>query len=549
MKRIYLLIFTIFISNSSIGQEKTGQEALHSNPKLVVGVVVDQMRYDYITRFYGKFGDGGFKRLVGDGFNFKNAHFNYIPTYTGPGHASVHTGATPESHGIIGNNWYNKFERESVYCAGDASVEPVGTASSAGKMSPHRMLTTTFADENRLHTQLKGKTVGVALKDRGSILPAGHTANAAYWFHGQDEGKWITSSFYRTDLPQWVEDFNASGKADSYFKTWEPLYDIATYTESGSDANEFEGGFRGQETAAFPYDLKELSAQNGNYEIIKSTPFGNSLTLDFALAAIDGEDLGQDEITDVLTLSFSSTDYVGHNFGVNSKEIEDTYLRLDQEIEKLLNALDQKVGKGNYTVFLTADHGGVHVPSYLESVKIPAGYFNFGDYISSVEDFLLNRFGVDDIILNVSNNQLFFDYEKLLAEDISFEEVEEAIAHYSLQYEAINKVYTRSQLEATTFSRGMDALIDMGFHQKRSGDVVLVLDPSVISDSRTGSTHGSGQNYDTHAPLILFGDGIKQGSTAQRVSITDIAPTISTLLGIPFPNGATGEPLLMAIEK
>lgn len=550
MKQIFLLLFSFFIAGNTSAQTVSPEDDfLHANPKLVVGVVVDQMRYDYITRFWNKFGDGGFKRLTGDGFNFKNAHFNYIPTYTGPGHASVFTGGAPESHGIIGNNWFNKFENQSVYCAGDPNVEPVGTTSSAGKMSPHRMLTTSVADENRLHTQFKGKTIGVSLKDRGSILPAGHTANAAYWFHGQDEGKWITSSFYREDLPQWVQDFNRSGRAESYLKTWNTLYDIETYSESGLDENNFEGGFNGQEKATFPYDLQKLQSRNGNFDIVKATPFGNNLTADFALAAIDGESLGQDEVTDFLTLSFSSTDYVGHNFGVNSKEIEDTYLRLDQDLERLLNALDEKVGEGNYTLFLTADHGGVHVPSYLQSVKVPSGYFSYDEYVSSTNEFIQEQFGVSDVIQNISNGQIFFDYDKLLEEDIDRKEIEAAVAHYSLQYDQINKVYTRSQLEATTYTRGMDALIDMGYHQKRSGDVVLVLEPSVISYSVTGSTHGSGQNYDTHAPLIFFGKGIKAGSSMERAEITDIAPTISALLGIPFPNGSTGRPLEVALEK
>ena len=550
MKQLLLIIFGLFITGNISSQEKkTSADALHSNPKLVVGVVVDQMRYDYITRFWNRFGDGGFKRIAGDGFNFKNAHFNYIPTYTGPGHASVWTGATPESHGIIGNNWYDKFSRESVYCAGDPEVNPVGTSSAAGKMSPHRMLTTSVADENRLHTQMQGKTIGVALKDRGSILPAGHTANAAYWFHGEDEGKWITSSFYREDLPQWVRDFNKSKKAESYFKTWNTLYDIDTYAESGLDENNFEGGFKGQNAATFPYDLKKLSKQNGGFDIIKSTPFGNNLTTDFAIAALDGEELGQDNITDFLTLSYSSTDYVGHNFGVNSKEIQDTYLRLDNDLERMLKALDEKVGAGNYTLFLTADHGGVHVPAYLETLKIPSGYFNYGDFKSSVNEFIASTFEVEDAVLNISNNQIFFNYEKLLEEEIDIQQLEKAVALYSLQYDAVNKVYTRSQLEATSYTRGMDALIDMGYHQKRSGDVVLVLEPSVISYSRTGSTHGSGQNYDTHAPMLFYGHGIKKGSSMERAEISDIAPTISALLGISYPNGSTGRPLKVVLEK
>src|SRR5690554_1606731 len=255
MKKLLPLFIAVVLVSCSAPQQTTPQTvgassfSPHSNPKLVVGIVVDQMRYDYITRFWDRYQTNGFKRLVGEGFNMKNAHFNYIPTYTGPGHASVWTGGSPKVHGIIGNDWFDKFSGSSVYCAGDSDVNPVGTTSSAGQMSPHRMLTTSVADQNRLHTQMQGKTIGIALKDRGAILPAGHTANAAYWFHGQDEGRWITSSFYRNELPEWVANFNASDAAESYLTTWNTLYDISTYTESGSDLNTFEGGFKGKETA------------------------------------------------------------------------------------------------------------------------------------------------------------------------------------------------------------------------------------------------------------------------------------------------------------
>lgn len=554
MKQIFISLCALVIAGTLSAQDNTengtgNYEKLYSKPKLVVGIVVDQMRYDYLTRFWERYGDGGFRELAGNGFNLKNNHFNYIPTYTGPGHASVYTGAPPSSHGIIGNNWYDKFEEESVYCAGDSSVTSVGTGSSAGKMSPHRMLTTSVADENRLHTQMQGKTIGVAIKDRGSILPAGHTANGAYWFQGQDEGKWISSSFYIDELPRWVREFNSSNKAASYLRLWEPLHDLGTYAESGEDINSYEGGFKGMENAAFPYDLKALSEENGRFEIIKSTPFGNSLTTDFAIAAIEGEELGQDQITDFLTLSYSSTDYVGHNFGVNSKEVQDTYLRLDLELERLLEALNEKVGEENYTIFLTSDHGGVHVPSYLQSVRIPSGYFNSRDFARELNEFISGEFGRDDLILNISNYQVFFDYDKLAASEVESEELQKAIAHYALQYDQVNMTFTREQLGATSFTEGMSALIDRGFHQKRSGDVILVLEPSVISYSTTGSTHGSGQKYDTHAPLIFYGQGINNGSSLERTEIIDIAPTISALLGISFPNGSTGRPLEMVIRN
>ena len=543
MKRLAFLLFTGLLTFQAFSQEKSREQS-----KLVVGIVVDQMRYDYLTRFWDRFGEDGFKKLINEGYNFKNNHFNYVPTYTGPGHASVYTGTSPMNHGIIGNGWYDKFIHESVYCAGDDSVEPVGTEDDAGKMSPHRMKTTTVSDENRLHTQMRGKTIGVSIKDRGSILPAGHTANAAYWFHGDDEGKWITSSFYMEELPQWVKDFNDSEKVEAYLKPWTTLYDIETYKESGSDKNNFEGGFRGKEDATFPYDLEELSEENGGFDIIENSAYGNDITLEFALAAIEAEELGQDVDTDFLTLSFSSPDKIGHNFGVNSKEIQDTYLRLDKNIAQLLNELNEKVGEGNYTIFLTADHGGVDVPAYLESVNIPAGYFESDEFREKIEEFASEEFDEDELIESVYNSQIFFNYEVMEEAGISSSELQSKLAHYILQLDQIDKVYTRDQLSSGSFVTGAGAAIQNGFNQKRSGDLVYVLDPATIVYSETGSTHGSGLMYDTHAPLIFYGNGVKKGSTNQRTEIVDIAPTVSALLGISFPNGTTGKPLYMMLD-
>ena len=545
MKLKYLIIICLFFTSNNYAQDN----AIKENPKLVVGIVVDQMRYDYLTRFWDRFGDDGFKKLVNNGYNFKNNHFNYIPTYTGPGHASVWTGTSPMNHGIIGNNWFDKNKGQSVYCTDDASVEPVGTTSKAGKMSPNLLKTTTLGDENRLHTQMRGKTIGVAIKDRGSILPAGHTANAAYWFHGADEGKFISSTFYMKDLPKWVQDFNNSDHAESYLRTWNSLYELESYTESGNDENSFERGFTGKATATFPYDLDKLKTENGNYGIISQTPFGNDLTTDFALAAIQGEGLGQDENTDILTISFSSTDYIGHNFGVNSKEIQDTYLRLDKNLASLLEYLDENIGENEYTVFLTADHGGVHVPAYLQSVKIPGGYFKDAEFTDSLQEFVKEKYGREDLIQNISNGQIFFNYESLLDADIDARELENNIATYTLQQDQIDKVFTRQDLVSNGFSDGPESLLQNGFNQHRSGDVIFVLDPATIIYPKTGSTHGSGLNYDTHAPLIFYGAGIKKGSTTQRSEITDIAPTMAALLGISFPNGTTGRPLYMMLDK
>lgn len=518
-------------------------------PKLVVGIVVDQMRYEYLTRFENKYGNGGFLRLINEGFNCKNNHFNYVPTYTGPGHASVYTGTTPKNHGIIANNWYDKFSDSFVYCAGDTTVQSVGTMDKAGQMSPHRMKTTTFADENRLFTQMNGKTIGISIKDRGAILPAGHSANAAYWFHGKDQGHFISSSYYFETLPQWVKDFNATNPAEKYLTEWNTFYDIETYTESGSDLNDFEGGFRGKDTATFPYDLKALSKTNGNYNIIKATPYGNSIVTDFAIAALVGEQLGKDDYTDVLTVSYSSTDYIGHNFGVNSKEIEDTYIRLDKEIEQLLNTLDAKVGKENYTVFLTADHGAVNVPAYLESVKIPAGYFDGAAFEAYLKDLVVEDYKLSAWIKNISNQQIFLDREKIIGYGLDLEKVQQGIVNQIINYPNVYKAYTATSMSNTQYTKGIENLLQNGYNQKRSGDILFVLDPAVIQYSKTGSTHGSPLNYDTHVPLIFYGNGITKGNTTAYTTIPDIAPTISALLGITFPNGATGKPLEFVLKN
>ena len=548
MKNLSFLIIFLLLSTACQSQKATTAQNNSTNmdsskPKLIVGIVVDQMRYDYLTRFYSKYGEGGFKRMMNEGFNCKNNHFNYVPTYTGPGHTSVYTGTTPKYHGIIGNDWYDKEQKTSVYCAGDDAVQSVGTTDKAGQMSPHRMKTTTFTDENRLFTQMQGKTIGIALKDRGAILPAGHTANAAYWFHGKDEGNWISSTFYMTELPKWVSDFNSKRSVDSYFKTWDTYYDIATYTESGLDLNNFEGGYKGKETATFPYDLKALKEENGNYDLIKLSAYGNNITTDFAIAAIKGEQLGKDNYTDVLAVSYSTPDYIGHNFGVNSKEIQDTYIRLDKDLERLFNYLDTTVGKNEYTVFLSADHAAVEVPAYLQSNRIPAGYFESSAFKKKVNAFVTAKFGASDLIENISNNQIFLNRVKLNEMNLILEDVQQIIANEVITYEHIDKVYTATTLANTSFSSGIEVLLQNGYHQKRSGDVIYVLEPSVISYSKTGSTHGSSFNYDTHVPLLFFGKGIKQGSTLQKTAITDIAPTMSALLGISFPNAATGQPL------
>ncbi len=517
-------------------------------PKLVVGIVVDQMRYDYLTRFWEHYGQGGFKRLVNDGFNCRNNHFNYAPTSTGPGHASVYTGTTPSTHGIIGNHWYDKVLDEEIYCASDDTYQSLGTESEAGKMSPHRMQVTTITDQLRLHTQTRGKVIAVALKDRGAVLPGGHMANAAYWFHGSGEGHWISSSFYMDDLPQWVKDYNLSDAVAQYKKPWTTFKDKGSYVESVLDNNAYEGLFQGENAPIFPHDLVALWDANEQFDILKSTAYGNSITTDFALAALVAEDLGADTITDFLAVSFSSTDYVGHMYGVDSKEVQDTYLRLDRDLERLLNSLDKEVGANEYSVFLTADHGAVQVPSYLKDKKIPAGYMEYEDIKSTFDTFLKYTYGTTDIVKHFSNYQFFLDHKIIENLDLEVGQVQERIAKELLTYDAVYQVYTADQMRQNQYTRGIPYILQNGYNQKRSGDILVVLKPGFIKYPKTGSTHGTPQIYDTHVPLLFYGKGFKKGSTVKRTEIPDIAPTLAVLLGIAFPNGTTGTPLEMVLD-
>jgi len=542
---LLLLFLSLFIKTYS--QKKNSKNNI--KPKLVVGIVVDQMRYDYITRFYNRFGDGGFKKIIENGFTLENAHFNYIPTYTAVGHTSVYTGTTPNNHGIISNNWYDKYLKESIYCVTDTNYNSVGSDSKRGQRSPFRLMTTTITDQLHLAQNNKGKTIGIALKDRSAILPVGHTANAAYWYDGGLQGNFITSSFYMDNLPNWVNDFNNKKVPEKYLSnTWNTLYDIKTYTNSFDDNNDFEGTFKGKETPTFPYNLKKLKDENGNLGMINNTPYGNSLTLDFAKAAIENENLGKGSYTDFLAISFSSTDYIGHKFGPQSIEIEDTYLRLDKDIEKLINYLDTKVGKSNYTLFLTADHGAVHVPAYLQSLKIPAHYLGTLNIKNFLKKVTLKYFKSDKLIENFSNYQIFLNKETIESLGFSKKEVADKIVEEIINCEGIYKAITANTLQTTYFNSGILNSLQNGYNQKFSGDVLLIPYPATLTGGRKGTSHGSGYNYDTHVPIIFYGNGIKTGKSNKRHHIIDIAPTIANLLQIEPSNAATGKVIVEALK-
>lgn len=545
----YLLLSIFCAGMISVNAQSKEEVKPFSKPKLVVGIVVDQMRYDYLVRFWDRYQEGGFKRMINEGFNCKNNHFNYIPTKTAVGHSSVYTGTTPKVHGIIGNDWYDKTEDRMVYCTEDATANPVGTESDAGKMSPNRLKASTMTDQLKLATVSKAKVIGVSIKDRGAILPAGHAADGAYWFHGGDEGAWITSDYYMEELPRWVKKFNKSDQAEKYKKVWNTLYDIDTYTQSIEDDNSYEATFKSEEAPVFPHDLPALWDDNGQFNLLKGVPFGNSLTTDFAMAAIEGEEMGADEITDFIAVSYSSSDYVGHRYGVSAVETEDMYLRLDQDIARLLDFLDKQVGQDEYTVFLTSDHAVVEVPAYLEDLKISGGYADKKEFYSNLNTFLTETFDSEDLIKNISNDQIFLDQEEVKSIGITSKEVEDAIVNEIKNYKHVAEAYSGYTMRNEEFTRGIASKLQLGYNFNRSGDVLFVWDPGYLAgSSHKGTNHGSGYAYDTHAPLLFFGKGINHGQTLRKTEIPDIANTITALLGISFPSGKNGEPISEVIK-
>jgi len=537
-----LATITIFSGCTSRHHPKTGEKT--HPPKLVVGIVVDQMRYDFLYRYWDKYGNGGFKRLLRDGYLCANTNLNYVPTYTGPGHAAIYTGTTPTVNGIVGNNWYDRNNAKSIYCVEDKSVNPVGSANKKeGQMSPRNLLTSTITDELRLASNMRSKVIGLSLKDRGSILPAGHSANAAYWYDGQS-GNFISSTYYIDSLPAWVNAFNNERQPTKLLnQVWNPILPLDKYTESTNDNTDYEEPFKGQTLPVFPYSLWQMSGNS--FDLLRETPFGNTYTRNFAEAAIKGEKMGQGDLTDFLTVSFSSTDYVGHRFGPNSVEIEDTYIRFDKELEQFLDFLDSYVGKDNVLVFLTADHGVVNVPAFLKSKGLnqPAGLFKQAYITDTLAGFLNKTYNDTNLVLDYENQQIYLNYAEIKAKNISMEDICQKISAEVKHYPGVANVVAGNELEENEYTNGQLHLLQNGFMPSRSGDVAIVLQPSWIEGKAKGTTHGSGYSYDTHIPLIFYGWKIRPGVSYDPVSVTDIAPTLAAMLQIQAPNGCTGKPI------
>jgi len=542
MRKIVTCVFGFFCLY--VGYSQTSDAPMPAGklqrPKIVIGIVVDQMRWDYLYRYYDLYQDnGGFKRLLSQGFSCENTLIPYTPTVTACGHTSIYTGSVPAVDGITGNDWWDYQRSQMVYCTEDSSERTIGSSTAAGKMSPRNLLVTTLGDEMHLASNFHSKVIGIALKDRAAILPAGHSADGAYWYDEQT-GDWITSSYYKSELPAWVKKFNARKLVDTYYaQDWNTLYPLSKYVQSAPDEEPYEFRPFGAEAKGFPYSLKQF--QNKNYEIIAVTPYGNTFTFEMAKAAISGEQLGTDSSTDILTISLSSPDYIGHTFGPNSVEAEDNYLRLDRDLGSFMAFLDKQFGAGQYLAFLSADHGVAQVPAFLREHKIPAGNFDDRPITAQLNALLQEKFKAEKLVIGILNYQVYLNREAIGSAHLDKGLVEKEAIDFLAQQPGIDRVFSMENLNAVTLTSNVKSALANGYYPPRSGDIQLLFKPQWIEGfERAGTTHGVWNPYDSHIPLIWFGWNIAAGKTNREVYMTDIAPTIAALLHIQMPSGSVG---------
>jgi predicted AlkP superfamily pyrophosphatase or phosphodiesterase len=516
-------------------------------PRLVIGIIVEQLKYDQLEKCRDKLGDNGIKKLINEGTYFKNAAFEYMLTQSAPGHATIATGTEPTYHGITSDNWYLPLRNELIYCTHDLDVNPVGGSFESGLNSPVNLEASTFSDELEMATNQKARVYGVGLKDNSAILSTGHSANGVFWFDNTT-GTWMTSTYYATSLPGWVMDFNAMRYPDTYLNgTWSPLRPLSEYNDCLPDSNKFESGFRSQNY--FPYDLKKLRSKlnlgpRNDYALLRETPFGNSLTTSFALKLIEKEQLGKDDVTDYLSICYSATDNIGHRFGPSSVEMEDAILRLDEEIKNLLTYVNDSLGKKNVLIYFTSSHGVSEIPEVLEHNRIPAGYFKQNQALQLLRTYLNAVYGEGEWVKGYSERQVYLN--RTLIEDarIPIEDVQKKVARFLVQFSGVAAAYPYSAFEANDFGNGNLKRIINNFNSQRSGDVIITLNPGWIEkDGDSVTNHNSPYEYDAHVPLVWYGWTVNRSTITRRVNMTDIAATLSVLCKIPYPNACTGEPL------
>ena len=544
MRICVIIIFVVSVFFQMSGQ---GAYLPPEKPRLVIGIVVEQLKFDQLEKFRDRLGENGIKKLINEGTYFKNASFEYMLTQSAPGHATISTGTEPSYHGITSDYWYLPLKNELIYCTKDINVNPVGGSYESGLHSPVNLQASTFSDELKMATNRNAKVFSVGLKEASVILSAGHSADGAYWFDNTT-GTWMSSTYYIKALPGWITDFNAMKYSDSYLNgIWNLLRPAKDYADCLIDSNNFEAGFNS--VNYFPYDLKKLKSKGvsnlrNDYSLLRETPFGNSLTTNLAIRLIEKERLGKDDVTDYLSICYSSTDNIGHRFGPSSVEMGDAILRLDDEIKNLLTFLNDSIGKKNVLIYFTSAHGISEIPAVLEKNRIPAGYFKQNQALQLLRSYLNAIYGEGAWVKGYSERQIFLN--RTLIEDarLSLDEVQKKVARFLVQFNGVAAAYPYSAFEANDFGNGNLKRIVNNFNPQRSGDVIITLNPGWVENEEDFVTnHNSPYEYDTHVPLIWYGWTVNKLIVTRQVNMTDIAATLSALCRVPYPNACTGQPM------
>ena len=524
------------------------QNHFHKKPKLVVGIVIEEMRYEMLLRYWDSFGENGFKKIIDQGAFCTQTHHNYLITQNGVGQASIVTGTYPSYHGIISNDWYDRLSDKMIQCADESSFNLMDGEISMGNYTPNNILTSTIGDEIKLSNNDSSKIISISLNPVSAVLSGGRLADYAFWFNNHDGG-WITGNYYIDSLPEWVKNFNAKGFQDVYIrKSWASMYSLSdNYKKSLPDDNPFEIGFSNYRYT-FPYDLPYLRNRSGNYKYLKFTPFGNTYTKDFAVSAIVSEKLGKDEYTDFLSISFSASHYSGELFGPRSVEMEDIFLRLDKDLEHFIQFLDDELGMENVLLYITSDRGVSEVPEYLIHKKQNAGIFDGAKAVTLLNSYLSILYEDGEWIKSYHSRQIYFNQSLIDQTGVDLKEIQEKTAGFMVQFKGVANALPGATILSTNFDSGIKKKIQNSYHQKRSGDVLINLEPGWIEKNGRVTNSGSGYVYDTHVPLIWYGWKVKTNRVDKSIDINDIAPTVSWILNITAPNASMGEPIYQIVE-
>lgn len=535
-RRIRSFLLLLIIPHFLYSQGHTTVSA--ASPRLVVGLVIENMHPDYIERFWDKFGEGGFKRIYSGGFICANHHVNNLVQRPTVGMATLFTGSTPSHHGIVNDNWIDRLKNKETDCISDNNYQTIGSVSKFGERSASKLLTPTLGDRLKLVTKGRSRVFSIAMNDYAAVFSAGHSGDGAFWLD-ESSGNMITSSYYMDKYPVWASEFNKFNLQDKYLgSTWKTLMDQISYNESVEAASLHETGFLGKYNS-FPYELSKLKKESGGtYAILKSTPFANTYLKDFALQLIPKEQLGYDFIPDLLTIVFSSMDKDWGSFGPFSVEMEDLYLRLDKEIAELLKYMEGGYGTENVLFFLTSTSSVSYHADYMkEKYRLNTGIFNPESSVSLLKSFLNIKYGEANWVEKFSNQQLYLDHELIARKKINLHEMQAETARFLNQFEGIAYAKGAFEIESDNFLGGPLAAFQNNFHIKRSGDVMIRYEEGWLPKEKYKPIEYTDNDQ---VPLVWYGGGIRKGTTLKRSDATDVVPTICALLGIVPPSSSTG---------